>query len=68
LSYIDEDLDEPGVGKLFPNSIQRTLYLNYQCPRGDSAVSIELKKAIYTNPAIVEITPFEDPELISADF
>jgi hypothetical protein len=73
LTYIDEDLDEPGVGKLFPNEIERTLYLNYVCPRGDTNASVEAKRAIYSNPKIVDLLPNEDdPSLssyqVTADF
>lgn len=60
MSYVDEDLDELGIGKLFPNAIERTLYLNYTCPRGDSAASIEVKKAVYSNPTITDIVSLPD--------
>jgi hypothetical protein len=54
---MDEDLDDPGVGKPFPNAIERTLFLNYACPRGDSSASIEVKRAVYSNPQITDIQP-----------
>jgi len=60
LSYIDEDLDEPGVGKPFPNAIERTLYLNYACPRGDSSATLEVKRAVYSNPQIIDLIRDED--------
>jgi len=64
VSYMDEDLDEPGVGKPFPNSIERILYLNYSCPRGDSSVSVEVKRAVYSNPQITDITSNVDLALV----
>jgi hypothetical protein len=55
MSYMDEDLDQGGVGKPFPNAIQRTLYLNFACPRGDHTISVEVKRALYSNPTITDI-------------
>ncbi len=60
MSDMDEDLDEPGVGKPFPNAIERTLYLNYTCPRGDSSVTLEVKRAVYSNPHITYLIKNED--------
>jgi len=57
VSYMDEDLDEPGVDKPFPNAIERTLYFNYACPRGDSSLALEVKRATYSNPEITDIEP-----------
>jgi hypothetical protein len=60
MSYIDEDLDQPGLGKPFPNAIERTLYLNYSCPKGDSSASVEVKKAVYSNPEITDVVTNPD--------
>jgi hypothetical protein len=62
-SYMDEDLDEPGVGKFFPNSIERRLFLNYTCPRGDTSASVEVKRAVYSNPQITDMITADDQEL-----
>jgi hypothetical protein len=65
MSYMDKDLDEPGVGKPFPNAIERTLYFNYSCPRGDAGISIEVKKAVYTNPQIIDISPEDSASIVT---
>ena len=55
MSYIDEDVGETGVGKLFPSAIERTLFLNYACPRGDTSASVEAKRAVYSIPEITDL-------------
>ena len=60
MTYMDQDLDEPGVGKPFPNAIERTLYLNYTCPRGDSSATLEVKRAVYSNPQVIDLIKNED--------
>lgn len=68
VSYMDEDLDEPGVGKPFSNAIERMLYLNCSCPRGDSSASVEIKRAVYSNPEITDVSPSPDLGLIFDGF
>jgi len=65
MSYMDKDLDEPGIGKPFPNSIERTLFFNYSCPRGDTGMSVEIRKAVYSNPQITDISPEESISVLS---